>query len=75
MQRAIHELLHGNITEAWTLNPGFFLLSPYWLVILIGSIFPTLQRTNAIVRFCFRDKIILLAIILLVVWGIVRNLI
>ena len=74
MQRAIHELLHGNMKEAWSHNPGFFLFSPYWLVVLIGTIFPNLQKTNSIVRFCLRDKIIFLALIALLVWGIVRNL-
>ena len=74
MQRAIHELLHGNMKEAWSLNPGFFLFSPYWLVVLIGTIFTNLQKTNSIVRFCLRDKIIFLALIALLVWGIVRNL-
>ena len=74
MQRAIHELLHGNMKEAWNFNPGFFLFSPYWLVVLIGTIFTNLQKTNSMVRFCFRDKIIFLALIALLVWGIVRNL-
>ena len=74
MQRAIHELFHGNITEAWTLNPGFFLFSPYWFIIFIGMTFPTLQKTSSIVRFCFRNKIILLSIIMLMIWGIIRNL-
>ena len=74
MQRAIHELLHGNITEAWTLNPGFFLFSPYWIVILIGSLHPTLQKNNAFIRFCFRDSTILLALIMLLIWGVIRNI-
>lgn len=73
MQRAIHELLHGNIAEAWTLNPGFFMFSPYWLAILIGLMFPNLQKNNVIIRFCFRNKTILIAIIALVIWGIARN--
>lgn len=73
MQRAIHELFHGNITEAWTLNPGFFLFSPYWLILLVGMLFPKLQKKNGIVAFCYRDKTILLALMGLVIWGIVRN--
>jgi len=35
MQRAIHELLHGNIKDAWILNPGIFLFSPYWIILLV----------------------------------------
>jgi len=74
MQRAIHELLHGNIKEAWILNPGFFLFSPYWIIILLGTMFPNLQKNNVIVRFCYRDKTILIVILGLLIWGIIRNL-
>ena len=74
MQRAIHELFHGNITEAWTLNSGFFLFSPYWIILLIGILFPNMQKKNVIVEFCYRDKTILLALLGLVIWGIVRNI-
>lgn len=75
MQRSIHELFHGNITEAWTLNPGFIIFSPYWIIVLLGMFFPNMQKNNGIVEFCCRDKTILLALLGLVIWGIARNII
>lgn len=75
MQRAVHELLHGNIKEAWTLNPGFFLLSPYLCLLLLGQISPTLMNNNSIIRFCYRNNVIFTILALTIVWGIVRNVI
>lgn len=73
-QRAVHEVLHLNIKEAWILNPGLFLLSPYMLILLAGQIFPQLQQGSRIVRFCYQDKAVFLFLAILVLWGVARNL-
>ena len=74
-QRAIHELLHLNIREAWNLNLGLLIMSPYIFVLLVGQVFPQLQRCNVIVRFCYRNDIICLSLVLFAIWGVIRNLI
>ena len=73
-QRAVHELLHLDIKEAWMLNPGLFVLSPYLLLLLAGQLFPQLQESSRIIRFCYRDKVIFLFFAVLSLWGVVRNL-
>lgn len=72
-QRAIWQLLHLNVKEAWTLNPGLFCLMPYLIIILVGQIFPRLQKDSRVVRFCYRDKIIIAVLLYLAFWGIARN--
>lgn len=56
------------------LNPGLFVLSPYLLLLLAGQLFPQLQESNRIIRFCYRDKVIFLFFAVLSLWGVVRNL-
>ena len=74
-QRMVHELLHGNIQEAWMLNPGLFLFTPYFLLLFAGIIWPKLQLDNRLVRFAYLDATIFAVIGLLIVWGIIRNVI
>ena len=73
-QRAIWQFLHLNIKEAWTLNPGLFCLVPYLIIILIGQIFPRLQKENKVVAFCYHGKVIIAVLVYLAIWGIYRNI-
>ena len=73
-QRAVYEILHLNIKEAWKLNPGLFVASPYLFLLLIAQIFPQLQNKSKIIRLCYKNRTLLLFFVLLLFWGIVRNL-
>ena len=71
-QRVFHQLLHGNVTEAFLLNPFLFIAAPY----LFLAIYTTLSRD----RFAKRIKPIVshyvtisVYIILYFLWWIVRN--
>lgn len=73
-QRCVHELLNGNIKEAWLLNPGFFIFLPYFSMMIIGQLFPDTRKNNTTVRFCYKNTTILIILFSAIIWGIVRNL-
>lgn len=71
-QRALHHILHGNLVQAFKLNPFIYILFPvisYYLVrnILIpfNVILPPIKLSN---------RTILLVLILLLLFAILRNL-
>ena len=73
MQRATHELLHLHFAEAWKLNAGFIVISPYFGVLLLGTLFPSIQKWK-IVEWCRRDRTFLIVMSLFALWGIIRNI-
>ena len=73
MQRQFHALMHLQLLEAWRLNPVLLLTSPYWLLLLWGQISPKF-RTSKLGNWCYDNKVLLFFIILLVCWGVARNL-
>ena len=73
MQRATHELLHLHFAEAWKLNAGFIVISPYFCVLVLGTLFPSTQRWK-LVEWCRRDRTFLIVMSLFALWGIIRNI-
>jgi hypothetical protein len=73
MQRATHELLHLHFAEAWELNAGFIVISPYFRVLLLGTLFPSTQEWK-IVEWCRRDRTFFIVMGLFALWGIIRNI-
>ena len=73
MQRATHELLHLHLYEAWKLNAGFIVISPYFGVLVLGTLFPSTQRWK-LVEWCRRDRTFLIVMNLFALWGIIRNI-
>ncbi|MBQ6965491.1 MAG: DUF2752 domain-containing protein [Bacteroidaceae bacterium] len=74
MQRQLHALMHFRFSEAWCLNAGLFFTYPYWGLLLLGQLSPRF-RASKIGEWCYNNKVILTFIVLLLVWGIIRNII
>ena len=72
-QRAIHEMLHGNVVEAWHYNPALWLALPYFGVWAVGSMMPGLEE-HKIVRWVRQDRVLAVVAVALLLWGVVRNL-
>ena len=73
MQRAIHEMCHGNVQKAWEYNPALWVSLPYFTILGASSLLPSIRKYR-IVRWTRRDRALLIVGALLMVWGIVRNL-
>ena len=73
MQRAVHEMCHGNVREAWLYNPALWVLLPYFITLGLSSLFPRTRRFR-LVRWANKDSTLLIVAIMLVAWGIIRNL-
>lgn len=73
-QRALHEMAHGNVVEAWRYNPGLWVALPYFTVIASASLIPRLRKYK-VVEWLRTDKMFFCVIALLLVWGVTRNLI
>ena len=73
-QRAIHELMHGHIGQAWHYNPGLWLAAPLLTLWAIGSVIPEWNRFR-IVAWTSKGWVLGATIGMLLLWGVVRNLI
>lgn len=73
-QRAVHELLHGNIGSAWNYNPGLWISLPYFILWVIGNNIPGTRRFK-IVGWAARDRVFFTAFALFMCWGVIRNFI
>ena len=72
MQRAIHEMCHGNVLKAWEYNPGLWVSLPYFAVLGASSLFPS-TRKYRIVNWARQDRTLLIVGALLMAWGVARN--
>ena len=72
MQRAIHEMCHGNVLKAWEYNPALWVSLPYFAVLGASSLFPSIRKYR-IVNWARQDRTLLIVGALLMVWGVVRN--
>ncbi len=72
-QRAIHDMLHGNILSAWHYNPALWLLALYLLFVAFGYISRRIRLSKAY-QWCVSNKGIFTVIGLLLIWGVVRNI-
>ena len=73
MQRAVHEMCHGNVREAWMYNPAMWVSLPYFITLGLSALFPQARRFK-IVRWARKDSTLAIVALLLVAWGIMRNL-
>lgn len=71
-QRAIHALLHGDITSAWTYNAMMLILAPLALAAIIIELAPS--RFPRLHKAMTSRATILTAIGVIVLWTIARNL-
>lgn len=72
-QRAIHEMMHGNIIDAWRYNPALWLALPYFGVWAAGVVMPSWEEYQ-IVRWARQDRVLVVVVVALLLWGVVRNL-
>lgn len=71
-QRMLHALLHGNIAEAWHYNALFLLLIPF----LIPMVYIELNREKYPRTYAAVNSLVVIIPLALIIvgWGIVRNL-
>ena len=72
-QRAIYDILKGDVVTAFYHNPFLFIMSPYILMVIlcIIGVIPEGSRLRAII---YHKKLIILLGILTISWGIARNI-
>ena len=72
-QRAIHEMLHGRLAEAWGYNPALWVAMPYVALWGAGTLNPALEKYR-MVRLARQDRVLAVVAVMLLLWGVVRNL-
>ena len=71
-QRALSSILHGNLQTALQINPYIFLISPYFLIILL-CIFKIIPEGSKIQKIAYSKPIIIISGIITIAWWIIRN--
>ncbi len=72
-QRAIHDMLHGNIISSWHYNPALWVFALYLMFIASGYINRRIRQSK-VHKWCVSNKGIFTAIGVLLLWGIARNI-
>ncbi|MCF0181002.1 MAG: DUF2752 domain-containing protein [Muribaculaceae bacterium] len=70
-QRAIHAMLHGDIATAWHFNAAMLLLLPLLVTLLIAEV--KRKSWPRFYGFLNSMSMIWLVLVLLVLWGVLRN--
>jgi len=74
-QRAIYQLLHGNLKEAFLFNPFLIISLPYAILLILVTWFIPKHKGVKLRNFCYHKITITIYLILLIIWWIVRNII
>ena len=74
-QRAIHQLLHLNIKEAFGYNPFLVISLPYVVLVVWVHWFDANNRMTRVKNICCHPVVVATYGILIILWWIVRNLI
>ena len=69
--RALHELLHGNIQSALTLNPLLVIFIPYFIYLFCNA---CLLNNKVVIKNHFNNKNIAIIIIIFLIYGFLRNI-
>lgn len=72
-QRALHALLHGKFSRAWSFNPFIFIIIP--VAVALGLIEAGRARFPRIYKKVYRPSTFILIIILIIGWTILRNIV
>ena len=70
-QRAIHQLLHGNIAAAWHYNPAIFFAAA---AIAFDIIARRLRRPNVLTRFVQSPAWPITLLVITLLWWLLRNI-
>ncbi len=73
VQRAFHELLHGNWRSAFLLNPLFILLLPVLILFILTSFFRSHPLVNHLYGIFFGRKALFVLIVIILVFSLFRN--
>jgi len=73
MQRSFVELLNGNLIEAFMLNPIIWCLMPYGGIVVMCSVRQQV-RMSKIGVWAMSNNTIGIVFIILLLWGILRNI-
>lgn len=71
-QRALHQLLQGNVEAALRYNALLLLTAPYAIAIL-WTILSSYERAKRVQRKLLSRKVVLSFLFIYVVWGVLRN--
>ena len=72
VQRGLLALLHGDIVTWWHYNPVVWVLTPYFLLLMVGEVYRPCQQKK-LFQFCKQDKVLFSVLGILLGWGVVRN--
>ena len=73
-QRALHQLLEGNIKSAFDYNPFLIIISP-WLIVLLCARFIGLKIGYKVIKVLLHRSIITIYLITIILWWIYRNIV
>ena len=73
-QRALHQLLHLHLREAWEYNLFLVISLPYALALIVSHWFNPNHRFDQLKAFCHRRAIVNTYLILFTAWWIIRNI-
>ena len=69
--RALHELLHGNIQSALTLNPLLIIFMPYFIYLFFNTY---VFSNKVVIKNHLNNKNIAIIIIIFLIYGFIRNI-
>ncbi|WP_409529535.1 DUF2752 domain-containing protein [Soonwooa sp.] len=72
-QRAFHQLLHGQCSNAFVLNPLFVVAIPVFLIFLVFQIVDLKTKYSKFYNLLFGFKSILIYLIIVLMFFVVRN--
>lgn len=73
-QRALHQLLHLHLDEAFRYNPFLFISLPYLGALVWCQWFDPHERLRRLRTFCHSRKVVLTYLVMTIVWWVARNL-
>ena len=73
-QRAIFQLLHGNLKEAFFFNPFLVISLPYAVLLILVTWFIPKDKCVKLRKVCYHRITALTYVAVFIVWWIVRNI-
>lgn len=73
-QRAVHQLLHGHLREAWRYNPFLVVSAPYAGALMLSGWSAPTQKLFRIKQFCLGNVVVYGYLTLMVIWWVFRNI-
>ncbi|MCH5245534.1 MAG: DUF2752 domain-containing protein [Muribaculaceae bacterium] len=71
-QRALHALLHGDLSAAWNFNPALFVSAPIIFILLFAATFN--RRYPRLYRATLHPAVPITILVATVLWTVFRNM-